>query len=142
MTLFPNKNGGKLGAVKRHLGVGRAFLALGLLGVSAWVAWACSSSEKLGGPGASCLLFTDCATNLVCAPNGAGTSMECTADAAGLIQTEDATAVVTSEAGAVASPDASGEGAAPTADDASASDDVAAPVEASSPAAVDAGEET
>jgi hypothetical protein len=73
---------GRVGRVAR--GAGAATVAALFIG-----AFGCSSAEKLGGKGASCLLFTDCAVGLVCVETSPST-MECSSDTSGLVMIEEA----------------------------------------------------
>jgi hypothetical protein len=103
---------GKIGGVISQRRI-RLTLATGAFVWYGWYGVACSSPEKLGGLGDSCLLFTDCAPNLVCAPTS-GSQMECLDDASALVKTEEAGA--SPEGSAVARSDAAalaGDGASP-----------------------------
>lgn len=122
------------------------------------VLFGCSSPEKLGGVGAPCLLFTDCAAGLVCVP-ASPSSMQCSRDPSSLFSTEeagapaDATVVVAADGAAPPIEEATGpsngggggepEGLASSGSDSGVPPQPQPPEEdAAAPIAVDATEET
>jgi hypothetical protein len=71
---------------------GRAFALPLVVLVSAGSAGSgCSSPEKLGGEGAECNTFTECAGGMICVPDG--TQMICSSDASAYATTEEAGAL-------------------------------------------------